>query len=308
MRPRLHPLLLLALVAGICAGVISGLAWYRARKTATTADLLRRLPAEEAAVLFLDVRPFRAAGLLSAVLNKTRISDEPEYKAFVVETGFDSERDLDAVIIAFRREVTYFLVLGRFRWDRLRQYTTAQGGSCRNAFCQMPGSTPERMVSFFPLRRDLLALAVGKDPWAALQLMQPSAEGTFAVPPGAVWLSLPGSLLSDSQALPSGFRAAVAPLARAERLLLWAEPQMAGLQARLEVTCRSEQEAALLAGQLSAVTRLLAAGAARQGPQTAGAHLAGLLSRSSFRHSGRRVFGNWPVDYGALATLLGESF
>ncbi len=308
MRPRLHPLLLLALVAGICAGVIGGLAWYRARKTATTADLLRRLPVEEAAVLFLDVRPFRAAGLLSAVLNKTRISDEPEYKAFVVETGFDSERDLDAVIIAFRREVTYFLVLGRFRWDRLRQYTTAQGGSCRNAFCQMPGSTPERMVSFFPLRRDLLALAVGKDPWAALQLMQPSAEGTFAVPPGAVWLSLPGSLLSDSQALPSGFRAALAPLARAERLLLWAEPQMAGLQARLEVTCRSEQEAALLAGQLSGVTRLLAAGAARQGPQTAGAHLAGLLSRASFRHSGRRVFGNWPVDYGALATLLGESF
>lgn len=308
MRPRLHPLLLLALVAGVCAGVIGGLAWYRARKTATTADLLGYLPAGEAAVLFVDVRPFRAGGLLSAVLDGTRISDEPEYKAFVVETGFDSERDLDAVIIAFRHDATYFLVLGRFRWDRLRQYAAAQGGLCRNAFCQMPGSTSERMVSFFPLRRDLLALAVGKDPWAALQLMHPRSEETFTVPPGVVWLSLPGILLRDSQALPRGIRALVDPLARAERLLLWAEPQIAGLQARLEVTCRSEQEAAVLAGQLSGVTRLLAAGAARQGQQTAGTHLTDLLSRASFRHSGRRVFGTWPVDYGALAALLGDSF
>ncbi len=307
MRPRLHPLLLLALVAAICAGVIGGLAWYRARKIATTADLLRHLPAGEAAVLFLDVRPFRAAGLLSALLDGTKISDEPEYKAFVVETGFDSERDLDAVIIAFRDEATYFLIAGRFRWDRLRQYAAAQGGSCRNAFCQMPGSRPGRMVSFFPLRRDQLALAVGKDPWAALQLMHARSEDSFIVPRGVVWLSLPGTLLDNSQALPGGVRALVAPLERAERLLLWAQPQMAGLEARLEVTCRSEEEAAVLAGQLSGMARVLAAGASRQGRQTTGGRLSAMLSRGSFRHSGRRVFGHWPVEYGALATLLGDS-
>ncbi|MCL6506284.1 MAG: hypothetical protein K6T59_04590, partial [Bryobacteraceae bacterium] len=176
-----------------------------------------------------------------------------------------------------------------------------------NAFCQMPGSTPGRMVSFFPLRRDLLALAVGKDPWAALQLMQPRSEESFVVPRGVFWLSLPGNLLRDSQALPGGVRALVAPLERAQRLLLWAEPQMAGLEARLEVTCRSEEEAAVLAGQLSGITRVLAAGVPRQGRQTTGAHLAAMLSRGSFRHSGRRVFGQWPVEYGALVTLLGDS-
>lgn len=307
MRPKLHPIVLLLLVGALCAAVLAGLAWYRGRKVATLADLVRHLPEDERAMLFVDLRPLRATGLLSPLLNAVKITDEPEYKAFVVETGFDAERDLDAVLVAFHKDNTYFLVLGRFQWGRLQQYAVTQGGSCRNAFCQLQGSTPERLVSFFPLRRDLLALAVGRDQWAALALMQRHSNTSSLVPRGLVWLSSSSAWLHERLETPAVVGLFSQTLASADRLLLWAEPAAAGLEARLEVACRSEKEAAALAAQLRAAATILQSGRSSAGGGQSASGLAAVLSRGSFEHSGRRVFGRWEVQYAALISLVGES-
>lgn len=307
MRARLHPVLLLFLVAALCAAVLAGLAWYRGRKLATLADLVRHLPENERAMLFLDLRPLRTTGWLSPLLNAAKITDEPEYKAFVVETGFDAERDLDAVLVAFHKDNTYFLVLGRFQWSRLQQYAVTQGGSCRNAFCQMQGSTPERMVSFFPLRRDLLALAVGRDPWAAFALMQRHSNASSLVPRGLVWMSSSADWLRERLQTPAATEVFSQALAGADRLLLWAELTTAGLEARLELACRSERDAAMLAAQLRAAAAMLQAGRSSGGSGHSTGGLAAVLSRGSFEHSGRRVFGRWEVEYATLVSLVGES-
>ncbi|MCS6952961.1 MAG: hypothetical protein RMK57_14815 [Bryobacterales bacterium] len=308
MRPRLHPLVLLALVAALCAAVVGALAWYRSRKLATVADLVRRLPEGSKAVLFVDLRPLRDTGTLARALHAVKITEEPEYQAFVVETGFDAERDLDAVLVGFHEDHTYVLVLGRFQWGRLRQYAAAQGGSCRNAFCQVPGSAPERLVSFFPLRRDVLALAVGRDPWGALELMQPHSGMAPAGPRGVVWLSASAAWLRDRLPSPSVRSALSSVFADADRLFLWAELGTDGVQVRLELACRSEIHAAALAGQLrAAAERLLSDPSPGRADQSAST-LAGVLSRGAFDHSGSRLFGRWQVEYSTLAALAAESF
>ena len=68
------------------------------------------------------------------------------------------------------------MVKGRFDWNSLQSYAREQGGTCRNALCRMNGSTPERRISFFPLRPDLMGLAVSPDDSAAIDLEAAAAR------------------------------------------------------------------------------------------------------------------------------------
>ena len=65
---------------------------------------------------------------------------------------------------------------GRFDWQSLDAYVRSQNGECENSLCRMTGSAPERLISFFPLRVNLMALAVSQDDSAALR-MSPSGAG-----------------------------------------------------------------------------------------------------------------------------------
>jgi hypothetical protein len=96
--------------------------------------------------------------------------EEPDYQQFVNETKFDYRQDLDAIAAAFKDGKVYFALRGRFHWKDLKDYAARQGGSCHGDFCVVAGSQPNRRISFYPLKRDVLAMAIGPDDFAAYQL------------------------------------------------------------------------------------------------------------------------------------------
>src|SRR5438128_844040 len=118
-----------------------------------------RLPSDNASILSVDFAALRQGGILD-LLSGPVVDEEPEYKSFVAITGFDYRRDLDHAYIAFHPDGVFFLVRGRFDWGRLQSYAREQGGECSAGTCRMPGSIPARRISFFPVKSNLMAMAV----------------------------------------------------------------------------------------------------------------------------------------------------
>ena len=288
--------------AAILAG---GILWYRAQPF-TTAHLLARLPADNALVLSVDFRALRRAGILQ-LLDGAAAGQDPEYRSFVRETGFNYQRDLDRALAAFAPTGKFFLLEGRFDWPRLRAYAAAQGGGCERDLCRMQGSQPDRRISFFPLRSDAMALAVSPDASAALRMANP-APGAPAVPSAApVWLSVPVATLRAGDNLPVGTRMFAHSVGEAESVTLSFAPENRRLAAKLDVLCRSEIDAADAALELTRITNLLAELIAREHQTPNPADLSGVLSAGSFRSEGKRVYGYWPIQPGFVENLFGAA-
>ncbi len=95
------------------------------------------------------------------LLAGSKAAEEPDYRRFVEQTGFDYRTDLDAVRGGVLHGDVYFALRGRFEWKQLAEYARdRRAESAVNAMCEMPASTPERHISFYPLKSDVLALAV----------------------------------------------------------------------------------------------------------------------------------------------------
>ena len=187
-------------------------------------SLLSRFPAEDAAVLSIDFTALRSAGLLTA----SKAPPEPDYKRFVDATGFDYKRDLDSVAATFSDSGNFYIARGRFDWTKLRAYAARSGGACYQQLCRMPGSTPERHISFLPLRNDAIALAVSTNDLAATRLANPSAPLTAALPSAPVWFSIPGSQLRRQNTLPPGLHLILSALASSDRVLITVAPDSGG--------------------------------------------------------------------------------
>jgi hypothetical protein len=168
-------------IAAICGASVWGVAWYRSRSL-TTAALLRRMPAHDAMVAYIDFSQLRRAGILR-LLDGSKAGEDPEYQNFVRQTQFDYQEDLDSAMVAFAPTGRFLLVQGRFDWKSLHAYVESQDGTCFNSFCRMTGSTPERRISFFPVRSNLMALAVSPDESAALRLRARQRARTLKFPP-----------------------------------------------------------------------------------------------------------------------------
>jgi hypothetical protein len=295
----------LAAALGGAVIVIAGIAWYRSIEF-STARLLERLPSDNALVLSVDFRALRRAGILQ-LLDASPASQDPEYRAFVRQTGFNYQHDLDRVVAAFAPTGKFLLLEGRFDWPRLRAYAAEQGGGCQRDLCRMQGSQPERRISFFPLRPGLMALAVSPDASAALRLATP-APGAPAVPSAApVWLSVPVATLRAGDNLPTGTRMFAHSVGEAESVTLSFAPEGQRLAANLDVLCRSEIDAADAALELTRVTKLLAELIAREHQTPNPADLSGVLSAGSFRSEGKRVHGYWPIQPSFVENLFGAA-
>jgi hypothetical protein len=292
-------------IAAVCGASVWGVAWYRARSF-TTAALLRRMPAEDALVAYIDFSELRRGGILQ-LLDGSKAGEDPEYRSFVRQTQFDYKKDLDAAIVAFAPTGRFLLLKGRFDWKSLRAYVESQNGQCVNSFCRMTGSTPERRISFFPLRSNLMALAVSPDESAALRLNSAASGPDRQVPAAPVWLSVPTSMLKSGDSLPAGTRMFATGMERAETVTLAFAPEGHGLAARLEVRCRDERNAADLASQLTRTTSLLLEMMAREHQKPNPADLSGVLTSGAFRNEGRRVLGYWPIAPVFVQNVLGGS-
>ena len=161
--------------------LVGAIAWYEIHATRVffePARLLSRFPVENAAVFSADFTLLREAGLLS----ESKAAVEPDYRKFVDATGFDYKRDLDFVVASFSTSGNYYIARGRFNWPKLRAYAAQQGGGCYQDLCRMPGSTPERRISFLPLRSDAIAVAVSTYDLAASRLVNAGAPVAANLP------------------------------------------------------------------------------------------------------------------------------
>ena len=262
------------------------------------------MPAEDALVAYIDFSAMRRGGVLQ-LLDGSKAGEDPEYQSFVRRTQFDYKKDLDAALVAFAPTGRFLLLKGRFDWKSLRAYVESQHGQCVNSFCRMTGSAPERRISFFPLRSNLMALAVSPDESAALRLNNAVSGSDPQVPAAPVWLSIPTSMLKSGDSLPAGTRMFASGMERAETVTLAFAPEGQGLAARLEVRCRDDRDAADLASQLTRTTNLLRETMERERQKPTPADLSGVLTSGVFRNDGRRVLGYWPIERAFVQNVLG---
>ena len=119
-------------IAAVCGASVWGVAWYRSRSL-TPAALLRRMPAEDALVAYIDFSDLRRGGILQ-LLDGSKAGEDPEYQSFVRQTQFDYKKDLDAALVAFAPTGRFLLLKGRFDWKSLRAYVESQHGHASTRF------------------------------------------------------------------------------------------------------------------------------------------------------------------------------
>ena len=302
MRYRFQPWQLALLVILLCTAAVVLIHQHRVSRSYGAADLVELLPAERAAHVYIDVALLRNTGILD-LLAGSKAAEEPDYRRFANEIGFDYRTDLDAVAAAFLHGDEYFTLRGRFDWRRLNAYAESQGGSCRNAICTMPASTPERHISFYPVKSNIMALAVSKDERGTDMIGLGQWKSAPRLPGEPVWVSVPSYMFSDVSSLPAGTHAFLTPLAQAQEITFAVGPAGQGLQIRLEVACSSPDAAADLTRQLSSTTDLLKKMIERQHMTPNPKDLSGVLVAGVFAQQDRKVNGTWPLDRGFVEAL-----
>jgi hypothetical protein len=285
--------------------VIATVALVRARRN-TTAALLARMPAGSAVILSIDFGALRSSGVLS-LLASSQMMQEPEYRVFVEQTGFDYLTDLDSALVSFHPNGTFLLLRGRFDWKNLKEYTAHQGGFCYNTLCRVAGSTPRRKISFFPLQSGTMALAVSDDDSAAARLQAAGVKRALDIPEEPVWALVPVGALRDSDAVPPGTRAFARALGTAETVVFAAGLDGRRIQLRMDAACRTPSAAAALTTQLRDTTARLRELIAREHQTPSARDLSGVLAAGAFEQSGARVLGRWPIPRELLENIAGGS-
>jgi len=302
VNARIKVWLFILCIVAACGAAVWGVVAYRAR-VITPAELMKRLPSQDALLLYIDFSSLRRAGLLQ-LLDGSKLGQEPEYESFVRDTDFNYVQDLDSALAAFAPTGKYILAKGRFDWRALREYAKAQHGECYNSVCQMAGSTPDRKISFLPVQTGLMAMAVSPDATAALRMEIAEAGAPTPVPDAAVWLLLPPSILRSQDSLPDGTRQFAKSVEDAKSVTLGFAPEGNRLAARLNVLCRSDQDAALTANVLTKLTEVLRKLIAQVGQKPSASDISGVLAAGSFESKGSRVFGYWPIERAFVEQVL----
>ena len=119
----------------------------------------------------------------------------------------------------------------------------------------MKGSTPGRIVSFYPVSKKYLAIASSPNSNAAREInaRQP-VKLSYDVPDRPLWLHVPASVLRRQTDLPAGTRLFTRALEPAQRVMFSLGPQAEKFELKMDVTCRTPEEAVVLKNQLEGIT------------------------------------------------------
>jgi len=301
---------IVALSVAACA--IAGAAgyWYHARGPAPPWNLVSYLPADNASVIYIDVEAMRRSGILTLVAGSKAV-EEPDYRQFVDETKFDYRQDLDAIAAAFKDGNIYFALRGRFHWKNLKDYAARQGGSCHGDFCVVAGSQPNRRISFYPLQRGVLAMAISPDDFAAYQVAIQPVKLSLTPPKEPVWALIPAVALQKLavqkiDALPAAAKAYVPALQGAQQIMLsiGADPA-SQLKFGLQVTCKDATAASVLLTQLEAATSALREVLSKVKQKPDPADFSGVLVAGAFHRTERQVYGTWPIPRAFVDAIAG---
>lgn len=273
--------------------------------SATPANFVTYFPGREAMVLYLDVNAMRASGLLEKLVGST-VGEDPEYKNFIQQSGFDYKRDLNHVMLNSAGGVHYFVLQGHFDWGKLRSYASSQGGTCKDDYCYMKGSTPDRVISWRKLRRDMMALASARDEAGARAVDRRSPEAArFDVPSAPLWIHLPAQVLRSASQLPPGTRMFAKALEPAERAVFALGPAEKDFQLAVDVVCSNQEDAATLKAQFESITKLLVSLIAREKKTPNPDDLSGILASGNFDRVDKHVRGRWAIRRKYLDSLGG---
>ena len=307
MRIRFQPWQLALLLVAVCAASVVGVYLYRARGGSKPSDLVSYLPTANATVVYVDVDALRRSGILKMITG-SKAAEELEYRQFVDSTLFDYREDLDSVAAAFKDGQVFLALKGRFHWKNLMEYAARQGGSCHNSFCTTASSRPNRRISFYPVRPDVMGLSVSQDDFAAYQVARKSGKLTLEPPLQPVWLLVPALALRDADALPAGTKPYASALRNAEEILFTLGSQGDHLQVSINVQCRDANDALALQRDFENTTETLRKWIAREHLSPNPTDLSGVLVAGTFRHDNRRVFGEWPIPRAFVDAMVSESF
>jgi len=296
---------IVALLLAVCVFVSMVVYLVLARRTAGPSDLVAYLPTGGASVLYIDVQALRQSGIL-ATMTGAKTAEEPDYQQFVRETRFDYRQDLDTIAVALKDGRIYFALRGRFHWDDLRAYAAHEGGSCHNDYCVAPGSQPDRRISFYALKPDVMALAVSSDEFAAYQVARQSGKSNFSAPKDPVWAFVPAAALQSMDVLPAAAKAYVPALQGAEQIVfsMGGDPAQQ-LQLGVHVTCKDAVAASALLTQFEATTKALRELLGRQRQKPDPSDLSGVLVAGTFRRDERQVYGAWPIPKAFVEAIAG---
>ena len=167
----------------------------------------------------------------------------------------------------------------------------------------MPGSRPERNISFYPLQSNLLALAVSPAAAAALHIGPGQKIDRSAPGNEPVWMSVPPELFARPDIFPDAARSLIGPLVQATKVTLAAGPKDKDIELRLEVMCATPQAASDLAKQLSDATSLLKQMMEREKQTPDPRGFSGILTAGNFHQQESQVIGTWPVERGFMEAL-----
>ena len=205
MRIRLQPWQLAVSLVLLSSAFVGLVRWRQNRVRWGAEQMIAALPIDRATVLYADVATLRKAGIVD-LLAGSKSAEDADYRNFVAQIGFDYRTDLDAVAAAFVNGESFYTVRGRFQWKQLAEYARTQGGECHYTTCSLPANEPGRKISFYPLRSDILALAVTSEHSGVEMIAPSSAKISGQVATDPVWVTIPASALTKPGALPPGLQ------------------------------------------------------------------------------------------------------
>jgi len=288
----------------LLCGAALWLAWhFRFGRPPATAELAARIQRNGGVLLVIDVERLRSSGVLS-LLTRSRVEEEREYRDFVTLTAFDYRTDLDLVVACFHRGSIYAFLKGRFDWSLIKSYVEAEGGVCWNGLCRIRTARRDRVLSFIPMKPNLMLIGIAEDPWS-LVTVPPSAPAPPAIPSEPAWISLPSQVLKGNESLPAGSRLFAKALEEADNLTFTLGQSERGLQLALAADCRTPETAATLFNQLLGVTTVVREYLSRLKQTPNPADLSGVLTGGQFELRDRRVIGKWPIERPFLDALAG---
>jgi hypothetical protein len=176
------------LIAGILTAGAVLLVWFLLHPPGSDPErqregLLAQLPADATSVAYLDLNDLRGSAFLSKLLAwAPQPPSDEEYTKFVRATGFDYERDLDRVAMAFsgtqQNPKTMAIAEGRFDQKKIEEYS-AHFGTLKTAsgktIYAVSLSNPPRTTYFTFLHGNQVAICND-----ASCFFQPSTRSTNA--------------------------------------------------------------------------------------------------------------------------------
>jgi hypothetical protein len=289
----------LAAVAGVLMGV--GAFWFHSRPYSAT-QLVQMLPPDNAVYAYVNVAALRSTGILEKTAGPAS-SEDPDYRKFVTDTGFDYRKDLDSLAVAFREGDIYYAAQGNFTWAKLEAYAPAHGGKCERFLCRTAGSEPGRDVTYYMPRTSTLAIAVSRHATAGDMI----APGTWRNQPKienvGLWISAPPPALKDLNGVPGALKPFLEPLRDSASAVFTLGAAKEGFELKLVATAKDGAGAAKIAKQYSDVTSLVTRMLEREKTPISEADLSGMLTGGRFNTKDSEVTGTWPISKQLIESL-----